>query len=201
MPDIQTPVPVQKLRTEFKVRSPFGLFLAEELIPVVLVSDLSGEVPAHSGYPRKCMGRLIVAAGGAGTQAQAVLQSRPNRGIVYVVDKAVCTETAAGSQSWEVRTGQDVTGLTERFTKTFRDLRATGAQAYQPDALMGDSVPLAASVDGQVVGSFNGLANTPLEIELGITLGGTEFVNIVVDNLNVVNRVTFYWTEYLAEDR
>jgi len=202
VPDIQTPTPSEKLRTTYKIRTPFGLFLAEDLIPVVLVDDLTGEVPADTGYPRGAVGRMVVAGGGAGTQAQAILAARPNRGLVWVVEKAIISAVAANVIIAELRTGQAVTGApTERFTKTYRDLRATGAAGFEPNALMASNTPLSAAVIGQVVGRYTVLAQTSITIPLGITLGGDQFVNIVNDVADVPITVTFYWSEYLEEDR
>ena len=200
MPELTDPILKEKLRTGLKIRTPFGLFLSEDVSPVILLADYSGEVPADLGYPRRCMGRVVVAAGGAGTQAQAILEGRGDRGIVYVVNRVVVSDDSA--TRFEVRTGQAVTGApTERLTKSYMDLRVTGDAAFQPNALMSVNTPLAAAVIGQVIATYRALGSTNAVVDLGIVLGDGQFVNVVVDNTNAGFTCNFFWTEHLAEDR
>jgi len=194
VPIIQTPSPVESLRVEYKIREPFGLFLAEEIVPVAIVSDLSGQSVAQSGYPRQAIGVVDVAAGAAGTEVHCVCVGVGFRGKVYVVHKCVVNKPTAGLI--QLRVSNTASGLTPITTKAYADLRVL---ADTPDMQIAQITP--AGAQGDQIGRFTALATTPLEIDLGITLGLGQALFIRNGDAAEGLTTTFYWTEHLIEDR
>lgn len=198
MPLIQTPQPVSKLRTTYKIRSPFGLFLAEDLVPVVMVDDLSGGAVADEGYPRDAMGKGTRLAGGAGTNSQVVCVGVGDRGKIYKVRSAYAAKPAAGFVFVHFSNGADITGLVDQAAKGFSDQRIS---VEPPDMQIGTSAPITASIDGIRVGVYELNGSEGQFIPLDVVLGFGGFVNIVDGTTNETMDVTFHWTEYLLEDR
>lgn len=196
---IQTPRPVQKLRGEYKLREQLDLTLASELVPVVLVDDLSGPSVADPGYPRDAMGIISVPGGGAGTNVQCVCVGTGNRGKIYRINRAIVQKPTAGRAQIQLGLGATITGLTNIVTKGYLDGRV-GTEV--PDLSIQESTPLTAAIDGTQVGiiSFD-VADQQLDIDLGWILPGGEFASIVNQTADEQLRVTYFWTEYLLEDR
>jgi len=199
MPLIQVPDVGEVLRQRYRIVHPFGLFLAEEVVPVSIVDDLSGVSPYSTGFPRRCMGQTIIAAGGAGTVAEGLLVGRGGSGIVAQVKTALIHDTV-GLLAFEVRVGGGglalAAGRTEVFGKHYLDLRVFDAV---PVTELAQNTPLSAAVDGDRIGIYEVAQDTVLPVDLDIALGDGDFVNIVQASTNRALRVTYIWEEHLIE--
>lgn len=197
---IQTPQHAEALRAEFKLRMPpFGLELAKTIHPMVMVSDLTGGGFPSRAHPREAMGFVSQAAGGAGTVAQNICVSNPGRGLLYVVTLALVNSPAAGEVSLRAsRGGAAIAGTTAVTSKSFLDFRHG---TTLPDMTLAREAPLTAAVDGDEIGRVQFSAADTIAVPLNIVLGGTDFFLMVNNNENQLLRTTFYWTEYLLEDR
>jgi len=204
MPDIQDPRPADDLRQEFRVTTPFGVSLAEVIQPVVIVRDITERVVA-TGFPRRARGIVSVAAGGVGTNAQAIFSGRPGEGLLFNLTGVWITRNASpGSVSIRFSNGDDLATGVEQVTKGYTDQRISAAL---PRAFLAGSTPLTAALEGTVVTEVNVVENG------GGTIAITEFVplNAVVSELdfviianNATNEsinVSFDWMEYLLADR
>jgi hypothetical protein len=198
MPGINTPDHVEKLRTEFKVREGFGLWLLEDLLPVVMVADLSGPAAGGTSYPRDAIGNLDSAAGGAGTNVQHMVQSEPNRGIVFQVNGvSIMKPSSSGRVTLVLGTGT-ITGGVGDSNKQLADVRL---QPGVPDGAIVASAPVTALTLGSRVGQFTVLGNENVFIPLNVFLGAQDFVGITNQTTNEQLVTTWYWTEHMVEDR
>lgn len=198
MTTIQSPVPGAKLRTEYKTREPIEIFLHPGIAPVVVVSDLSGSSVADTGYPRDAMGHASVAAGGAGTNAQCVCVGVGLVGKIYKVTRALISKPAAGLVQINLSLGAAIAGLADLTTKGFLDQRIS---AEAPSMQIASETPLTAAIDGIQCGLVEFTGADMIPVDLGIVLGFGGFLNIVNLTTNETLRTTFFWTEYLLEDR
>jgi len=195
---IQTPEPSEKVRVQYKIRTPLDLFLARDLVPVTIVDDLSGPSVGDRGYPRDAMGFNNVAAGGVGTRAQCVLVGTGNRGKVYQVTRGIIEKPTAGIVQIRFSLGADITGLVDQTNKGFVDQRISNDA---PDLSMQGSTPLLAALDGTVVGRVSVEADISYPVPLTVVFGFGGFLNFVSAADDEELAVTWYWTEYLLEDR
>jgi len=199
MPLIQTPAPVNRLRTRYKVRGPYGLFLAEEIVPVALVDDVSGQsLGDPNDYPRDASGFIDIPAGGVGTNAEAAAVGFAGRGLVYQVTAAWIMPGTTGRIQFRLGTG--VTGigsLTEDAEKRFWDARLPGP----PDLFVGQKTPLTAAVDGTLCAEWRVSNEEPRLIPLNVVLGNGDFIVMVNATTNDGFECTYFWTEHLLEDR
>jgi len=200
VPIIQNPEAAEKLRVRYKLREPYAPTLAEEVVPVTVVDDLSGP-SENRGYPRGAIGFASPAAGGAGTKAQVIFVPRINQGLVYRLDAILIRAVVDGL--YRVRVGLDAVGLsTSTVSLSYADLRLGGS----PDGFVGASTPLTAAVVGTALYPIAMLADTIIRLPVKFLLGsgnpaGVPFVNVVNDTENQASAVAFEWTEFLTEDR
>jgi len=196
MARIQTPQVIQEARAEFKVRGDFDLELLETVQPTYQVSRRG---VASTAYPRECMGRVADGAG-AGANGQCAITGRTGQGKIYVVDSVQIDVLLTSVYQLRIDSGTAIAAAeTESVSKRFTDTRLGAAPL--PDAFLSSSTPLTAAPDGLLVGSMPMLANTFHRILLGVVLAeGTYFL---VRNLtaNEAMSVTYFWTEFLLEDR
>jgi len=132
MARIQTPQHVQELQAEFKVREPFGLELLETIQPTY---SLGRQKIASTGYPRDAMGRMGVTAGGVGTNAQAVVQGRGGRGVVYLYQRAIIIKPTDGIVEIRASIGATIS-VTEALSKTFLDQRIAVTPPRHPERIL-----------------------------------------------------------------
>jgi len=195
---VQTPSHSEALRLEFKLRE-----LLEELrvvpivFPTVPIADLSGATIADTGYPREAMGLVAPGAGGAGTNGQAMCVATGGRGKVYKVTAALVTKPSAGNIQLR-SSAADPTAQVQSGNNNFMDQRVSGTR---PDLFIGASTPLTAAIEGTAMAQIRYLGADTILLPLGIILGETGFVNIVNVTANEAFEVSYYWTEYLLEDR
>jgi len=196
---IQTPQHVDALRAEFKMRFPLSLELGTTLHPMAIVADLTGGGFPSLAYPRDCIGFVSQAAGGAGTNAQNICISNPDRGLVYVLTLALVSKPAAGEVSLRVSQGGGaIAGTTAVTSKSFLDQRQG---TTLPDLTIAREAPLTAAVDGEEVGRVQFSAADTIAVPLNVILGGNDFFLMANNDANELMRTTYYWTEFLLEDR
>jgi len=192
MPQPQSPSVKEKLRIGLKVHEAFSLWLAEELVPVVLVDDMSGQSVADTDYPRDAVGRINRAAGGAGTNVECIVTGVPR--VVVLVESVLVSKPTAGNI--QIRRDRNTVIAAATTQKTFRDLRP-GAT---PNLLMGASVPLTAAIDGDFVMSIGVAAVESALIPLGFILGEGDSLLAISETANEALTAIYYWREYLVED-
>lgn len=194
MADIQVPEPTRKLRRQYKSRDLESLSLAEELVPVTLVDDLSGPGIADRGYPRACVGEVGV--GAVAGQVGVAYWIPSGTAVVSRLDRLSIASGTSDNYAFLVvpEVGPGVTGLTDSPLKSFTDLRVAGAL---PNSFIQGRNIVSPAV-GQVVGFVRLLANTAFELKVGAigSVGGAFGITNAINN--VPFQVTFWWTEYLV---
>jgi len=196
MARIQTPQHVQELQAEFKVREQFGLELLETVQPTYNLGD---QKIASTGYPRKCMGEVAGAAGGAGTNVELCITCPADRGIVILLE-SIIIDNLAGRTDFRITDGVALATvqIADVATKAFRDGRLVD---QLPDGLLQVFDPLTAAPNGRLIGRASCIANTSLPIELNIILGGGAYFLSRNPTANGAAACTYLWTEFLLEDR
>jgi len=193
---IQTPQHVQALQTEFKVRGPFGLELIETIQPVVL---LGSQQVASEGYPRKAMGRLSAAAGGVGTNVEAVISCPADVGIILLLTR-ISFGDIGGFVELRADDGSALTDVTgSAIAKQFRDTRINPAQI--PQGIIQGTDPLTAAPNGTKVAEIECPANVTVFVDPDVVIGGGGYFVIRQPTANTAVAVNFEWTEFLLEDR
>lgn len=188
-PDLQ-----ERIRVGMRISEPYQISLGGGISPVVIVEDLAN-AGCNQGFPKRCWGRANVGAGGAGTNAQCVLEGSGDRGIVYRADRALIVKPAIGDV--DIRVGQSIAGLTPSTELAFADTRDAGG----PDAVCGTSTPLTAAIDGTRVARIVIAVVESILVDLNFILGSGSFLNFVSNTTNENLQVTFQWTEFLVENR
>lgn len=195
MADIQTPDPANKLRRQYRSRNLGGLFLAEELVPVSIVDDLSGSGVADRGYPRDAIGEVSVAAGGAGNFSQAWWV--PTGNAIVAKLHRILIHNFLGARTYSFFIGTEATGvptgLTQVTSLSFLDARLPDF----PNIFLG-SRNNAAATQGLRVGTFNTGGQTTPEIPVGLVGSFGGGFGVIAGAANEAMIVTFYWTEYLV---
>lgn len=202
MPDIQDPRPAEDLRQEFRVTQPFGVSLASVIQPVALVRDLTERVVA-TGFPRRARGTIAIAAGGAGTNAQAIFSGRVGEGMLFnLLGIDIIRNTSAGSVAIRFGNGDDRASGVEQVTKGYTDQRVS---QVLPRAFLAGSTPLTAAVEGTEVASINvevvgGIAVVQ-HVDINAVVSELDFVIVSQNTTNESMIVNYEWLEYLLADR
>jgi len=196
---IQTPGVWERLRAQFKISHPAVLELEENVTPTVLVGDISGTFHASHGYPRLAMGTRTIAAGGAGTQAEGILQGPgANSGKLYYIRGVWVSKATAGFLQIRPSLGADQLTLTSLASKGYLDQRISGGV---PDLVLAELTPLSAAAHGTEIARWGLLANQMDFVAIEATLGNTGFLNVMNGTANEALTITFIWEEHLLEDR
>jgi len=195
MADIQTPDPANKLRRQYKSKTLGGLFLAEEIVPVTIVDDLSGPGIADRGYPRACIGETGTAAVAAQLGEHWWVTS--NRVTVSRLDRMIisCNSTRGFALLIAPEVGVGLAGLTDSVLKSFTDLRVAD---QTPNDFIQARTVAAGGEQGNVVGFFDSLANVPLVLDIGAigSFGGG--FGVSCDTVNIAFQTNWFWTEFLV---
>lgn len=193
MADIQNPDPVQKLLRQYRIRSPFGIHLAEELVPVVVVDDISGSSVADRGYPRDAVGTAEVAAAVGFNGIVAWIPT--NLVLAHLTTIIVSFDVDQGFTVRLLDQDDVITGLTNVTTRKFFDTRLTtlpGVTVGRRNTTTG--------TEGTQIMNLNVLADDPIFIDVsGVASGGGGII-VRCSTSNVLMRVTYLWTEYLLQD-
>ena len=126
MPEIQSPDPARKLQEKYDlIGSSPAPFLSPELVPVVIIDDLSDESPG--------IDFAIAAgafAGAAGVQFQTAIVNRNGSGVLVTDVRLYITREDATDQPYQVWQGGPA--LSSGLTPLWQDLRRSGV----PSALL-----------------------------------------------------------------
>jgi len=196
MARIQTPQHVQELQAEFKVREPFGLELLETIQPTY---QLGLQKVASQGYPRKCMGIVIGAAGGVGTNTECAISCPSDIGIIILLESWSINHLNGNVTARADDGVAMATPATIQTTKAFRDTRINPAQL--PDAILQDNDPLTAAPNGRQVGIYSVQTTDTNVFKVDAVIGGGGYFVIRRESSNTAMDVCFVWTEFLLEDR
>jgi len=195
MARIQTPQHVQELQAEFKVREPFGLELLETIQPTY---QLGRQKVASVGFPKRAFGVIDASAGGVGTHIELSLTCPADRGLVIVLDRIVLNDVAAVVTMRITDGVAQATVSSTAATKAFQD----GRIADQiPDGILSTANPLTAAPNGRFIGKYACLANDTVQLDLNVILGGGAYLLMRHVASNTALAVSFFWTEFLLEDR
>jgi len=128
VPDIQTPDVARKLQRRYDLTAPAPTpLLGPELVPVVLVDDLSTEIDIDAAtFKRPCEGMGKVAAPAAGNDAIVALVNPTGSGVLATVEWILINVDVAMEIEVEYRTGITANQFT---TLGFRDPRIPGKPA------------------------------------------------------------------------
>lgn len=195
MARIQTPQHVQELQAEFKVREQFGLELLETVQPTY---QLGRQKIASTGYPRKCMGVVSAAAGGAGTNIENIITMPADTGIIALLEQ-IWVEDIGGRVTFRMTDG--VAPATVSSTPDTARYRDTRLLANRPGAAFSVANPLTAAANGEFVAQVACLADDTRIFDFDVILGGGEYFLTRQSTANAGMTTTFLWTEFLLEDR
>lgn len=194
MATIQVPEPVRKLKRQYKARDLEGLSLAEDLVPVTIVDDLSGPGIADRGYPRACMGEVGI--GGVAGEVGTAWWIPSGTAVVSRLDRLIITNATVDSYAFLLVAEGDagLTSLTNSTLKAFTDLRVA---TETPNSFIQSRV-MVPPVPGRVVGFVTVLGGVSQEFKIGAvgSIGGAFGVSNAVNDRDF--QVTFFWTEYLV---
>jgi len=193
---IQTPQHVQELQAEFKVREQFGLELLETIQPTY---SLGRQKIASEGYPRKCFGAVQAGAGGVGTNIECAIECPSGVGIIILVEKFVIESTAA-RVLYNMTDGVAMATVSSSPTtrKAFRDGRISN---IVPQAIFRIANPLTAAPNGVEVGRVSSVSADTVQLEVDVVLGGGDYFLCRHGTANTALTVSWFWTEFLLEDR
>ena len=193
MPIIQVPDIALKLYRRFRLESVPDSLLAPEIVPVVLVEDLSEYMVEGTG--RRCMGHTTVSA---------VLAER---GFAILGNVGEETRVRVSHVTMHVNTPTtiDILAHTQTSiaiapgTKAFLDRRVRGA----PQSTIGFGAEAVPPV-GIIIWSGSLTSKDPRRIPIGMLLGSGEFAGnsrivVIAANENVGFSVTFEWVEGIPE--
>ncbi len=194
MPDIQTTDVGRKLQRRYQLTGPPPTpFLGPELIPVVLVDDLTGIDILEATFERPCWAHISTGQV-VGEAANHAIVNPVGSGVLATIESVVPdVESNATVLEFEF----DTTVVANAFTlRGFRDSRVIGNPAC---GMLADTAVATASTGWQV--QFN--SGDPLvsitKIPLGWVLApGTAFI-MKANRNNEAIRSSWEWTERLLE--
>lgn len=127
MPDIQTTDVGRKLQRRYQLLGPPPTpFLSPELVPVVIVDDLTDLDVLEATFERPCEGMATINAPAVGSDAINALVNPADSGIVATVEWVLIEVAVAMHIEVEIRT----TVTANVFgTRGFRDTRVAGTPA------------------------------------------------------------------------
>ena len=190
----------ERVRIGLRIAEQFGLDVSETIQLTVPVGDMVTP-NLFTGYPKGAWGRVSQNPPGVGDISQCIIQSVPDRGIVYHVTGVWITETTVTGNIRLNVGNSDISGSTAFLLgtqKAYTDTRDRGT----PDCNIATSGPLVANMDGDTVQVYgtDGPGWTGF-IPLDVVLGEQGFLLIKNDVENEILDVSWRWTEYLLEDR
>jgi len=193
---------IQKNRLVDKLRRQFGLLssdvgatLANELVGVVIVDDVSGPDVISVELPSRATGNSNSAAGGAATRAKVGIQNPAGSGVDLFVTSVYYRGRAAGAQTVQLRSSAVLPASPNAGLRSWRDLRKPG----NPTALIFDEN--ATGSLGTLLWEGSVAANNDIYLAgLGFTLpeGEALLAQQGSDNL-ALEVITFFWIERLIQ--
>jgi len=190
---------VEKLRRTFNILGGGGVqTLSDELVPVVLVDDVTGPDVLSTDYPRNCIGGNQVSAV-ATKYSLAAFNNPLGSGVDAYLDFAVVSVPSATVVQLRLADHSAWTAGTKYWT----DLRVAGSPSCNPTGFAELVIP------GDLVAIYRVIANTPTIIPLGMVLQPhgnnsptywkAKDVVILSQTVNQDIAVTWYWTERRQE--
>ena len=186
MPDIQDPTIPRKLARRFGIKGEeVAPFLSPEIVPIVVVADLSTPQEEDTDYQRSGWGAEVI-GGTVGNQSHVQLFNPAGSGAIIHVEAVLVTIDTAGV----IRLVQYDAALTTLSAQiAWRDRRISGAP----------SAEVRIQDNNGALGSIRGLARLPAAegalIPLDVTLSPSEGVLVVPSTQNVECMATYFFTE------
>jgi len=185
----------ERVRIGMRIAEQFGLDVDETISLTVPVADLVNP-NLFEGYPKGAMARTSSGAGGVGTNVQCILQSRPDRGIIYHVTGVHIGTVITGNTFLRIGNAA-LAAPGETLDKAYTDSRDAGI----PNMFTGDSTPLTAAVEGTPIALYDLSTVEAFFLPLDIVLAENGFVIVQNGTANEALDASWRWTEYLLEDR
>lgn len=181
--EIQTPTPWAKLADAFRLTGRHRLLIDEVIVPVVVVSDLS-EVAATTEQEATAYFSMVAIVGSA-TVAVLFNGVTADTGVDLIIDSALASSETAGTYRVRQTTVAPVAPAAGvLLTKNWNRFPQVGVP---PGTQFANTALLA----GQTLYRVPVLANSPLEIDLGITLGAFQALALDYDGVNEAWRTTW----------
>lgn len=179
---------VEKIRALFGVtQGQVGGQLVDEIIPVVIVEDVSGPDQVSTQHPLRALGSSSAAAGGPATFAKVGLQNPPGSGIDIFVDSLFTSMNP--NITLTVRLSPIAAGPNAGI-KTWLDQRVDG----NPVGVVWDE-NATGSLGTQIL-RFRGLSNVTLDVKLGLTLAPGDSIHYQQQSADLaLPDLHFFWTE------
>lgn len=182
---LQSPEPGRKVVRRYQLSGEGGITsVSSEMIPVVLIDDLTQASPIDTDFDRAGMAGTVI-TGVAAQVGQIQLLNPDSSGVQLSADFAVVSRTTAGLVS--VRE-HDI-ALATNIPAFFSDRRIVGSPAA---TLNRESN---AATFGTGVASFELGAADATVIPLGVVLAEGQGVSIACGSTNVTLTVAYYWSE------
>jgi len=182
---------VEKLRAQFGVvQGQIGGTLSDELVPVVIVDDVSGPDVVSSQHPLNAIGSSSSAAA-VGFFSKVGLQNPEGSGVDIFVEYMLMKSTTDVTQTLR----QSAIAVSPNAgVKTFLDNRAEGNPVgitWDENATVSLGIELIALR----------VANGMTRIDLGITLAELDSIHVQDAAANVaVDTVHYFWTERIRRE-
>lgn len=199
MPEIQTPDVKEALRVRYKVREDFQLWLAEGIIPVAVVDDLTVGAPTDFSYPRNARG-FVSSAAVVAENSIIVLRGVRNVGKIFRLTKAIISKLTAGNISLRVSSGSvSLPANTLVTTKDYTNQLIAETAANIPDLELGFGSEAAPT--GVQVAQWDFPGRDTFQVDLNEIQGNNTWLSFVCGTQNEGLECSFEWSEYLLEDR
>ena len=190
---VQRPDLPERIRRAFGLREPgVGATISPEIVPVVLVDDLTGP-SIDEGYPRTALARMVNPAA-AGLYSTAIIVNPPESRVDVLIS-SFWIEVIAGGVSYSMRSG---------LVSTLPAPIAAGSEIHFLDrrvsGLPGARIEYHQTA-GYLTADFIIVLNTPsiglLNIPLGLTLPPGRWFGASRTVVNQTITAWWWWTERL----
>lgn len=188
----------ERLRSGLGLTDEQAAELITRIAPVVLLEALDEPENQDTFDERLCHADVVVAAGGATTNAIAQLRPPAQSGVIALVQQVAAMTESGAAGTFLIR--HHDTALTTAGTRRFRDRRITG----QPATLTASAVPVGGVGDG--TGRLRHRADETIVIgdlrgALLAILGEGHGYCIQNNTTNEAINVSFWWRELSAARR
>jgi len=186
VPDIQDPGPGRKLQKRYRlIGTTPAPFLSPELVPVVLIDDLSDDEPTDRWGTA-----AQVEAAAVGALSQTAIRNGSQSGII--IENISCLITLSSGGQWGAfQAGPTLTTPTSPF---WQDQTLAGA----PQAEISQGVDVGAVVDRIARGASQG--DDPILVDfLNYRLGQAQKIHLTVIQVNIRLEFWWKWTERALE--
>jgi len=189
---VNRPDLVEKLRAAFGVlRGQVGATLSDELVPVVIVEDVSGPDVVSTQHPVTALGSSSSLAGGATFFSKVGLQNPVGSGIDIFVELVLIFATASSQAT--VRTSA-IAANPNAGIRQFLDRRVTGA----PTGIIWDeNATVSLGTEILEIRMIEGM----FQVKLGMTLAPGDSIHTQPSSANAaLQTVHYFWTERIRRE-